>query len=183
VVAPNSRLHWALLVAGLAGAVGFNLTLLVDGALRPGYDALRQPMSALSLGPGGWVQMVNFIAYGLLGCVTAFAMRPTLAPGIGAVWYPRLRVVVGLALVGAGVFAQDPDNGFPVGVPVPAHPTVHAQLHLLASYISLTVIVAELFILGRRFAREPGWRGWAMAAWGSGVLLRRRLHHPPAGHP
>lgn len=153
------------------GAVGFNLTLLIDGALRPGYDALQQPMSALSLGPGGWVQVANFIAYGLLGCATALAMRPTLAPGIGAAWYPRLRVAVGLAMVGAGVFTQDPDRGFPVGALVPTHPTVHAQLHLLMSYISLTTIVAELLILGRRFAHEPRWRGWATAAWASGALM------------
>ncbi len=57
---------------------------------RPGYDWLSQPVSALSLGPGGTVQVVNFIAFGTLGCITALAWRLTLTGGIGETWYPRL---------------------------------------------------------------------------------------------
>ncbi len=43
----------ALLLCGVVGSVGFTATWLVEGATRPGYDAWRQPISALSLGPGG----------------------------------------------------------------------------------------------------------------------------------
>ena len=49
-VVPNSRSHWALLILVLAGGIAFNLTWFIDGLLRPGYDPLVQPMSALSLG-------------------------------------------------------------------------------------------------------------------------------------
>src|SRR5438477_12411488 len=72
-VTPNSRTHWTLLIAGLVGSVVFNLVYLVDGLLRAGYDSIRYPMSALSLGPGGWVQVANFVGFGILGCATAFA--------------------------------------------------------------------------------------------------------------
>jgi hypothetical protein len=34
-VVPNSRLHWALLILGLAGSIAFNLTWFIDGLLRP----------------------------------------------------------------------------------------------------------------------------------------------------
>jgi hypothetical protein len=163
-VTPNSRTHWVLLVIGVVTSLAFNLTYLVDGWIRPGYDWIAQPMSALSLGPGGAVQVMNFLVFGMAGVVTAFAWRPTLAPGLGAVWYPRLRVVAGLALIGAGLFSQDPGNGFPVGVPAPAHPSTHATIHNLVSFVSLTLVVAELLILARRFAREPQWRGWATGA-------------------
>jgi hypothetical protein len=163
-VTPNSRTHWILLVIGVVTSLAFNLTYLVDGWVRPGYDWIAQPMSALSLGPGGAVQVTNFLVFGIAGVVTAFAWRPTLAPGLGAVWYPRLRVVAGLALIGAGLFSQDPGNGFPPGVPALAHPSTHATIHNLVSYVSLTLVVAELIILASRFAREPQWRGWAPAA-------------------
>ncbi len=52
-----------------AGSVLFNATFLIDGAFRPGYGTLRQPMSALSLGHGGWVQVTNFIVFGALTCL------------------------------------------------------------------------------------------------------------------
>jgi Protein of unknown function (DUF998) len=171
VVVPNSRAHWSLLIAGLGGAVAFNAVYLIDGALRHGYDSFSQPVSALSLGPGGAVQVVNFIAFGILGCVTAFAWRPTLAGGIGAVWYPRLALLAGLGMICSGIFTLDPGNGYPPGAVVPAHASVHAQVHNVASYISLTATVAGLIILARRFFREPDWRGWAPAALAAAVLM------------
>ncbi len=38
---------------GLAGSVLFNLTWFIDGLIRSGYDPVVQPVSALSLEPGG----------------------------------------------------------------------------------------------------------------------------------
>ena len=175
VVQPNSRAHWALLALGVAGSILFNATYLIEGAVRPGYDWLRQPVSALSLGPGGWVQSVDFVGFGLISCVAAFASRPTLAPGVGATWYPRLRLIAGLTLLGAGLFPQDAALGYPVGVPQLAQPTPHAVIHTLLSYVSLTTTVAELLLLARRFAREPHWRGWAPAALAAGVLMMASL--------
>lgn len=170
-VRPNSRLHWTLLFVGAAGSVAFNATYVLDGLARTGYDPLRQPMSALSLGPGGWVQVLNFIAFGVIGCVSAAGWRATLTPGLGATWYPRLRVLAGLAMIAAGVFTQDPGAGYPVGIPALARPSTHALVHQLVSYVSLTTIVVELVILARRFAREPRWRGWATATVLAAVLM------------
>lgn len=171
LVTPNSRVHWGLLVLGVAGAVAFNATVFVDGALRAGYDWLRQPMSALSLGAGGAVQITNFIAFGVLTCLTAPAWRATLAPGRGHRRYPRLRLVAGLAMVGAGLFPQDPALGFPLGASAPAHPSWHAQLHLVMAITSLVANFGELLVLSRRLAGEPRWRGWDRAALASGVLM------------
>lgn len=170
-VAPGSRTQRALLATGVAAGLLFNAVYLVDGLLRGGYDSLRQPMSALSLGANGWIQALNFLVFGVAGCVTAFAWRPAFGTGPGAVWYPRLRVLAGLALIGAGLFSQDPGNGFPVGVPTPAHPSTHALVHQMVSFVSLTAVVAELVILARRLHREPRWRGWAPAALVAAVVM------------
>lgn len=168
-VAPNSRTHRLLLATGLAGSVLFIGTFLIDGALRPGYNALRQPMSALSLGPGGWVQVANFIVFGLLTCVSAPGWRASLAPGLGAVWYPRLKLAAGLMLIAAGVFSQDPALGYPPGVPVPNAASAHSQIHNGAAVGALSVTVAGMFVLARRLGREPRWRGWGSYAGLSGV--------------
>ena len=167
----NSRTHRLLLAAGLAGSVLFNVTFLVDGALRRGYGTLRQPMSALSLGSGGWVQISNFIVFGTLTCCSAIAWRATLTSGAGAVWYPRLKVLAGLMLITAGVFSQDPGLGFPPGVASPASATMHAQIHNLAAVVSLVATIAGILVLAYRFRHEPRWRRWSAYAAVTGGLM------------
>lgn len=188
-VEPGSRKHRALLVLGIAASVLFTATYLIDGLIRSGYSPMRDPISALSLGPGGWLQRANFLVFGVLTCISAAGWRPTLAPGLGTAWYPRLRVLSGLALIGAGLFSQDPGNGFPVGAVAPAVPSLHGQLHNIASYISLIAIIAELGVLAVRLHREPRWRGWAPGAVASAVAMMVMLalfggavaHHGTAG--
>ncbi len=170
-VVPNSTTHRLLLAAGLLGSVLFNLTFLLDGALRPGYDSLRQPISALSLGPGGWVQIVNFIVFGALSCCSAIGWRATLNPGIGARSYPALKVISGVALIAAGIFSQDPALGFPHGVLSPAHPTIHAQIHNAVTVVSLLATIVGLLVLAHRFRHEPQWKRWSRYALLAAALM------------
>src|SRR5579863_6085784 len=55
-----------LLACSIVGALLFNGTYLITGALRPGYDSLRIPISSLEAGPQGWIQITNFIVFGVL---------------------------------------------------------------------------------------------------------------------
>ncbi len=148
-----------LLIGGALGSVLFTAVYLIEGLTRPGYDAWVQPISALSLGPGGWVQQLNFVGFGLVTIFcSALGWRRALTPGLGATAYPLLRTVEGLTLIIVGIFSQDPVPGYPPGA-VPTAPTLHGEIHLLASYVSFTSLVTTL-VLARRFATEPQWRGW-----------------------
>ena len=159
---------WLLLGAGTVGGLVFTGAYLAEGATRAGYRALAQPISALSLGPGGWVQQLNFIVFGVLVCLSAAGWRAALAPGRGAVAFPVLRVIAGVGLLMDGLFAQDPSGGYPPGVPVGAS-TVHGQLHTLFAMITITALAAGCFVLAARFASEPAWRRWAVFAAAAGV--------------
>ncbi len=190
LIPPGSRTHRTLLACALIGGLLFNATIWIAGAVRPGYDALRQPMSALSLGPGGWVQMTNFIVFGALGICFALALRATLSPGRGATWAPLLQAVAGLSMIFAGVFAEDPSAGYPVGAVPPTTATMHGMVHLIATFVSLTATVAFLLVLASRLAAEPGWRGWATWLRGTAILMMALLAafgfamatpHGPAG--
>jgi Protein of unknown function (DUF998) len=159
---------WLPLAAGTAGGLAFTGVYLAEGATRAGYRALAQPISALSLGPGGWVQQLNFIVFGVLVCLSAAGWRAALAPGRGAVAFPVLRVIAGVGLVMDGLFAQDPSGGYPPG----AHAgvvTVHGRVHTLFAVITITALVSECFVLARRLAAEPRWRRWAVFAAAAGV--------------
>ena len=47
-------------IAGV-GPLLFFAVATVEGSLRAGYDPIAQPISALALGPRGWVQELNFV--------------------------------------------------------------------------------------------------------------------------
>jgi len=52
--------------AGILGPVLFVAIFTIEGWLRPDYQPLSTYVSALSLGPRGWIQMTNFVVFGIL---------------------------------------------------------------------------------------------------------------------
>jgi hypothetical protein len=163
---PIRLLLW--LTCGTIGSVLFTTTYLIEGVTRPGYSALEQPISALSLGPGGWVQQVNFVVFGLITIWTAFAWRAFLKGGAAALWYPILRGIQGGAIIVDGFFSQDP-AGYPKDA-VQGQVTLHGEIHLMFAFVSITAIAFGFFVLARRFAKESAWRGWATVCVVSGIL-------------
>ena len=161
---------WLLLGAGTVGGLVFTGAYLAEGATRAGYRTLAQPVSALSLGPGGWVQQLNFVMFGVQVCLSAVGWRAALAPGRGALAFPMLRLIAGVGLVMDGLFAQDPSGGSPPGARAGAA-TVHGQVHTLFAVITIIALVGGCFVLAARFAGEPGWRRWAVWAVAAGVAL------------
>jgi hypothetical membrane protein len=160
---------WALVACGTLGGLLFTAGYLIEGATRPGYDPWGQAISALSLGPGGWMQRVNFIVFGLLMIAAAAGWRKLLLPGAGARAFPLLRAAAGLGLVADGIFSQDPVPGYPPGA-VTATATLPGEIHSLFAFVTITALAGSCLVLARRLAREPHWRGWAAAAVATGVL-------------
>src|SRR5215470_1836213 len=165
---PLSVRAWLLLAVGTVGGLVFTGVYLAEGATRAGYRTLAQPVSALSLGPGGWVQQLNFIVFGVLVCLSAAGWRAALAPGRGAVAFPVLRMIAGVGLVMDGLFAQDPSGGYPPGARAGVA-TIHGQVHTLFAMITITALAAGCFVLARRFAAEPAWGWWSVPGAVAGV--------------
>src|SRR5438309_11281792 len=114
----------------LAGSL-FITVALAQAFTRPGFDVLRHPISLLSLGTLGWVQITDFVGSGVLFVAFATGVRRALHPGRAASWGPLLLAGFGLGLVIAGIFRTDPALGFPPGTPAgtPAAASWHATLH------------------------------------------------------
>jgi hypothetical protein len=116
-----------LLIVGVAAAVVFVAVLLIEGAVRPGYDPTYHTGSELELGERGWIQRANFFLMG--GGVFAFAVgvQQTLDSISGAV----LLAIFGFGLIVAGAFAPDSIRGYPPGAPSEpsAKPTWRARVH------------------------------------------------------
>ncbi|MDS1269844.1 DUF998 domain-containing protein [Lipingzhangella sp. LS1_29] len=100
-----------LATVGALAALGFLAVFTLDGWTRPGFVVGRHPVSALALGPRGWVQTANFWQCGI-GMVVG-------AAGLAAQhhWLASMVGVVGLALVASGIWRMDPMRGYPPGTP------------------------------------------------------------------
>lgn len=142
----TSRRERLLLLCGLAGSVLFNGTWIIDGCLRPGYNHWREPISALSLGPGGWVQRANFMVFGVLLMVFAAGMRAALGSGRCARLFPALQALSGAGLIVAGLFTMTGPG---------------APWHNVGAYTSFLSRVLAGFVLALPLADAPAWRGWA----------------------
>ncbi len=66
VVQPYRFVSQLLILGGAVGPPFFVALFLIEGATRRGYDSLRQPVSALASGDGGWMQRTGFVVTGAL---------------------------------------------------------------------------------------------------------------------
>ncbi|WP_030712614.1 DUF998 domain-containing protein [Streptomyces sp. NRRL S-237] len=161
---------------------------LSQAALREGFDITRHPLSALSNGSLGWLQIADFLVVGALLAVGATGLRRALIGTLGGTWVPRLVRVAGIGMIAAGVFVMDPADGFPVGTPY-GRPTVltwHSYAHFAAGSITFLSLIAACYVLGRHFGRAGDRRyalisrvggtalllgnGWAMGGGPAGTL-------------
>ncbi|MET9019551.1 DUF998 domain-containing protein [Actinopolymorpha sp. NPDC004070] len=161
----------ALLTCGVVGPIVFVVAFLVEGATRPGYSALRHPVSSLALGEYGWTQRANFLLTGILLLAFAVGSRPALRRMYAAgVWAPILLGGVAVGLLGAGVFATDPVGDYPPGTPVPAPQTTTGNLHDAFSALVFLGLPLACCVVGYRFARA-GHRGRAAYSVATAVVF------------
>jgi hypothetical protein len=174
----------APLVGGVLAGPLFTAAWILGGKVTPGYDPMRHLVSTLALGKFGWLQVAAFFVSGLLMLRFAFGLRRALRPP-GSTWGPLLIGLAGIGLLGAGVFATDPANGFPIGTPaVPTETTTHGQLHNLFAAAFLFGLALAAFVFTRYF-RRAGRPGPAFGSALSGVaffaaFLLQRFDPDPA---
>jgi len=152
-----------LLACGVVAGPLFVVAFLIEGATRPGYNALRHPISSLSIGDGGWTQSLNFLVAGLLTVAFALGVRRAL----GSTWGAALIAACGVGFVGAGIFVTDPISGYPPGTPDRlTQYTTAGALHQLFSTLYFVGLPAACFVPARTLRR-----GWAAYSLLSGVVF------------
>jgi hypothetical protein len=168
----GNRATRTLLAAGAVAGPLFLVVILWQALTREGFEPARHPLSLLSLGDAGWVQITNFIVAGVLFVAAAVGFRRVLAPGPGSRWLPRLTAVFGAGLIAAGVFVADPAFGFPPGTPpgAPEQVTWHGAVHGVAPAAAFLALTVAAFGFARRFVWQRR-RGWAAYSLATGVVV------------
>ncbi|HET9017222.1 MAG TPA: DUF998 domain-containing protein, partial [Thermomicrobiaceae bacterium] len=109
---PAARVTRSLLGYGVLAGPLYVSVVLAQAMLRPGFSLAHDDASLLANGALGWIQRADFAVTGLMVLACAVGIGRALAHGRGATWAPRLLGLYGVGLLGAGIFAADPMNGF-----------------------------------------------------------------------
>ncbi|MER5706878.1 DUF998 domain-containing protein [Streptomyces sp. NPDC053253] len=162
----------SLLTVAVVAQPLWAVVALTQAATRDGYDITRHPLSALSNGSLGWIQITNFVLAGVLTIIGAGGLRRALRGTPGGTWAPRLVRISGVGMIAAGVFVLDPADGFPVGTPdgMPAAMSWQSYAHLAAGSVTFTALIAACYVLGRHFGRA-GMRKHAVGSRVAGTAL------------
>jgi hypothetical membrane protein len=146
----------AMLAAGVIAGPLFVATAMVQIFSRDGFDLRRHPISLLSVGEHGWIQVTNFILAGVLSIIFSIGVGRVLTDGPGSRWGPRFCALFGVGLVIGGIFKADPALGLPAGAPegYPEHLTTHAMIHAVAPPLAFLSLIAACLVIARRFAAD-----------------------------
>src|SRR5687767_695331 len=139
---------------------------------RAGFDITRHPLSFMSLGDLGWIQITNFIVTGLLVIAGAIGLRRLAQADKRLRRGALLLGIYGMGVLGGGLFVPDPALGFPPGTP-DTYPTTmswHGLLHFIFGQIGFLALIAASFVYARYFA-AISLRGWAMFSALTGAIF------------
>jgi hypothetical protein len=146
--------------AGILGPVLFVAIFTIEGWLRPGYNPLSTYVSALSLGPRGWIQMANFMILGVLLLVFTRGVAYEFRTGKASRGGPILLAVIAILFMVSGPLVMDP-----MGTPLD-QVTIHGTIHGLAGGIIFILMPISCFVFLSRFRVDPDWRSlqwWTLA--------------------
>ncbi|WP_328523075.1 DUF998 domain-containing protein [Kribbella sp. NBC_00359] len=157
-------LGWGVLVGPIYFAVS-----LVQAFSRDGFDFSEHQLSLLMLGDRGWIQSANLIINGLLTLAAAGGFLRAMQTRRRGRLAPGLLGVFAIGLVGSGIFAPDPMQGFPPGT---GEVTITSSgiLHMAFGAAQFLALAGACFSFARwlDLHGDPGWRRWSTA---SGVTI------------
>lgn len=151
-----------LAAAGIAGPLIFTVVAVAHSLLRSDHSLVALPISALAVGPSGWVQNVNFVICGLLFLAYPIGLHLRIRQTRWGVVGPALLVVSGAGLVLAGLFPAVDASG---------NLTYDSLGHTVASFMAFLGTGGGFIVMWRRLAGDPSWRNLATYTLSSGVAI------------
>jgi hypothetical protein len=145
----KENLARALHAAAAAGPLLFVAVATAEGSFRTDYDPIAEPISALALGPRGWVQVLNFVLLAISFFSFAVMLRAHFRKGPASVAAPSVFGLMTFGALMAGAFVMDAPG---------APPTVVGRLHDMAGFLVFPLMPVAALLLARRFRRDAAWR-------------------------
>jgi hypothetical membrane protein len=145
-------------LAGIIAPIIFVGLFTLEGWLRPGYSAVSQYVSELSLGPRGWIQIANFVVTGGLLFIFALSIRTEFKDGKASRLGWILLAISAFALLLSGPFVMDPASA-----PRDQWTWHGISHHLVGALGFFTLAPVICFVFWRRFREDKKWQSFS--AW------------------
>ncbi|WP_328523070.1 DUF998 domain-containing protein [Kribbella sp. NBC_00359] len=129
----------------------FVVVVAVEDAVRTDFSPLDHWVSHLSIGPWGWIQILNFLVAGSALVAFGLFLHRRVAD-VGA-WPGRMVTAVGIAFGAAGLFVSDPppDSQYDAAV------SWHGQVHDIAGGLFFVCLTAACVVTRAMVSRVWGW--------------------------
>jgi hypothetical protein len=137
--------------AGIIGPMLFVGVFTIEGWLRSGYHPLGMYVSALSLGTRGWIQITNFIVFGLLLLIFTLGVASEFQNGKASKAGPLLLLIIAIGFLFSGPFVMDPMGTLRDQM------SVHGTLHGILGGIVFSLMPVSCFVFLRRFREDRKW--------------------------
>jgi uncharacterized protein DUF998 len=147
--------------AGMLGSAFFVTIFTLEGWLRPGYDARSTFISELSIGPRGWVQIVNFIILGTLFLVFTWGVMAEFREGKASKAGPILLAIIGFSFLVSGPLVTD------LAATPRDQMSLHGIFHGVFGALVFSLSPVSCFVFWRRFREDVNWQhlqGWTLTA-------------------
>ena len=153
-----------LAAAGIVGPILFAMAFVVQGLFRlDEYSPVAESVSALEAGPGGWVQQVNFVVFGLLTIAFAVGLHLGMRPSRAGIAGPAILGLSAVAMILNGaVFPLREDA---------AGLTYDPGGHFVFGLMYFLSSAAWPIVLSWRLAGDPRWRSLATYSLVSGITI------------
>jgi hypothetical protein len=146
--------------AGIISPVLFVTVFLVEGWLRTNYNPLSMYVSALALGPRGWIQILNFLVFGTLFLLFTRGVAAEFTDGKASRGGLILLTILAIGYFLSGPFVMDP-----MDTPLD-QASVNGTIHGILGGIVFLLMPISIFVYWRRFRVDSEWQsiqGWTLA--------------------
>ena len=147
--------------AGMTGSALFVTVFTIEGWLRPGYDWRSTFISELSIGPRGWIQILNFIILGSLFLVFTRGVAAEFRDGKASKWGPILLAIIGFSFLVSGPLVTDV-----AGTPRDQM-SLQGIFHGIFGALVFSLSPVSVFVFRRRFREDANWQhlqAWTLIA-------------------
>lgn len=150
---------------GVLAPVAFVFTFSVLGFLQSKYSAIAMHISALSLGPLGWIQQLNFLFLGSFLFLFSTRLRSEYKKQQKPKAGPVLLLVSSFCFFWSGPFVMDP-----MGTPR-EQMTMHGIIHGALGGIVFMLMPITCFAFSKTFKLESAWSNFGKWTLFAGILI------------
>ena len=148
----KNQAHKLSIWAGILAPISFVGVFSLEGLLRSGYDPMSMYISALSLGNRGWIQISNFMVFGLLLWIFTFGLSKEFQTGKAARVGRIILSIISILFFISGPFVMDPAE-------TPANQmSFHGLIHGISGGIVFLLMPIVIFVFLRAFRSDKRWQ-------------------------